>query len=112
MCNSVLYDAFSMFCLIEDCCDQTDYNIGQIVKKLDATGNLKMQTAVVVFGDHGARNHLRSPNQPLVQAADFFDVAFECAVADNALYFIALSACTGYQLGEHATWSKMTNFGE
>jgi iduronate 2-sulfatase len=45
-----------------------DYNIGQIVKKLDATGNLKMETAVVVFGDHG------------------------------------------YQLGEHATWSKMTNF--
>lgn len=30
--------------------DQTDYNIGQIVKKLDATGDLKMETAVVVFG--------------------------------------------------------------
>ena len=35
---------------------QTDYNIGQIVKKLDATGDLKMETAVVVFGDHGARH--------------------------------------------------------
>ena len=60
MRDSVLCDAFSMFSLIEDCCGQTDYNIGQIVKKLDATGNLKMQTAVVVFGDHGARKHTRS----------------------------------------------------
>ena len=34
---------------------QTDYNIGQIVQKLDATGDLKMETAVIVFGDHGTR---------------------------------------------------------
>jgi iduronate 2-sulfatase len=46
----------------------TDYNIGRIVDTLDATGTLKDETVVVVFGDHG------------------------------------------YQLGEHATWSKMTNF--
>ena len=37
------------------CRGQTDYNIGQIVKKLDATRDLKMETAVVVFGDHGRR---------------------------------------------------------
>ena len=31
----------------------TDYNIGVIVDKLDATPGLKDTTAVVVFGDHG-----------------------------------------------------------
>ena len=48
----------------------------------------------------------------LLHEADFFDVALECAVADSAVYFIVLFASKGYQLGEHATWSKMTNFGE
>merc|ERR1719272_138872 len=45
----------------------TDYNIGQILNKLEAVGH-KDDTIAIVFGDHG------------------------------------------YQLGEHNTWAKMTNF--
>ena len=45
----------------------TDYNIGQLLDKLDDLG-VAASTAVIVFGDHG------------------------------------------WQLGEHDTWSKMTNF--
>ena len=51
---------------------QTDYNIGQIVQKLDATGDLKMETAVIVFGDHGTsrRSSLLSWQRSLPSCAD------------------------------------------